>query len=213
MRQGVYAFAERSEMLPFLPLHATSFLDVGCARGAFGHGIRRTHPGARLVGIEPMPVAAREARQTYDEVVEGYFPECFSGRSERFDCIVLNDVLEHMVDPWATLGLLRRHLAPGGRIVASIPNVRVLPVIVRLLVMGRWDYTDEGTLDRTHLRFFTRGTIEELVAGAGLNVERLQGINSLSTVPRYRPLRWLLPGRLADLHYLQYAVVATADGP
>ena len=70
------------------------------------------------------------------------------------DCLVFGDVLEHLVDPWAVLARLARLVCDGGQILACIPNVQHYSVIVSLL-RGKWDYQDEGLLDRTHLRFFT----------------------------------------------------------
>ncbi len=60
-----------------------------------------------------------------------------------------------MADPIAALRGYRHFLAPGGRVLVSVPNVAVWNVRFGLL-FGRFEYTPTGTLDRTHLRFFTR---------------------------------------------------------
>jgi 2-polyprenyl-3-methyl-5-hydroxy-6-metoxy-1,4-benzoquinol methylase len=81
------------------------------------------------VGLEPIAEQAAVARRSGDDaVVEGYFPDALAGSDERFDCIVLNDVLEHMLDPWSVVADLRRLLAEDGRVVASIPSIQFLPV-------------------------------------------------------------------------------------
>jgi hypothetical protein len=49
--------------------------------------------------------------------------------------------------------------------------VRYLPVVRDLVLKGRFDYADAGVLDRTHLRFFTLSTMEQLLQGAGLKIE------------------------------------------
>ena len=64
-------------------------------------------------------------------------------------------------------------LTPVGTIIASIPNVRWLPVSLGLLWKGTWRYEDTGILDRTHLRFFTRSGIETLFAEAGYEITHL----------------------------------------
>src|SRR5690606_2217936 len=113
-----------------------------------------------IFGVEPVATARRLAIDTgaYDEVYGGYFPDAISG-GHRFDCIVFNDVLEHMIDPWSTLESARAFLTPNGKVVASIPNIIYLPTILGVILRRRWDYRDSGVLDRTHLRFFAKANI------------------------------------------------------
>ena len=201
-RSQFHGGLERREMLPFVPLSARSILDVGCSHGLFGSVLKAHHPAWELTGIEPDPDAAADARRHYSTVVNGLYPDDMPDGG-RFDCIVFNDVLEHVVDPWTTLARSTEFLAPGGRIVASIPNIRHYIVVRDLLLRGRWEYADWGVLDRTHLRFFTRSSIEELFASADLAIETLAPINPI-TVRRAA----LLVGPFRDMRYPQFAVVA-----
>jgi SAM-dependent methyltransferase len=91
---------------------------------------------------------------------------------ERFDTIVFADVLEHLPDPVEALRRYRRLLAPGGKILVSVPNVAVWNVRLGLL-LGRFRYTATGTLDRTHLRFFTRANLLRALREADLCVDAL----------------------------------------
>lgn len=219
-QQGFYLDNERRELEMLLPSGAVSALDVGCGRGGFGSTLRRIYgSSARLVAIEPVPEQAAAAREGhgFDEVVEGYFPDAFVNRPEQFDLISFNDVLEHIVDPAAVLRVCADHLTPGGRVVAAIPNVGYAPVVIDL-IRNRWDYTDDGVLDRTHVRFFTRDSSVRLFEEAGFVVERCAGINSIGR-------RWatdpLAPRRLAkqglaralgDHRYLHFVVVGHLPG-
>lgn len=112
--------------------------------------------------------------------------ERLAGRA--FDVIVAGDVLEHCREPDLVMLQLRRLLAPGGYVVISLPNVAHSDVRLALLA-GRFDYGDVGLLDRTHLRFFTRRTIEELLGRNGF-----EGTEWFST---YLPL-----GRVKELQPL-----------
>ena len=88
------------------------------------------------------------------------------------DCLIYGDVLEHLRDPWATL---RRHAAllhDEGVLLACVPNVQHWSVLANLL-QGRWPVADEGLFDRTHLRWFTRESLGELVASCGLQLQEL----------------------------------------
>ncbi len=192
----------RREMLPFIPRATSSILDVGCSHGRFGSVLKEANPEWHLSGIEPDPEAATDAALHYDKVITGFYPEDL-GRSEAFDCIIFNDVLEHVSDPWTMLRKTAGHLTPGGRLVASIPNVRYVIVVRDLALRGRFDYADWGVLDRTHLRFFTRRSIEDLFASTGFVIETLAPIN-----PTRLRKASLLVGPFRDMRFQQFAVVA-----
>jgi hypothetical protein len=66
---------------------------------------------------------------------------------------------------------VRPFLADGGAVVASIPNVAHGSVRLALLD-GEFRYRPTGLLDSTHLRFFTRETVDELFEGTGYAVVR-----------------------------------------
>jgi 2-polyprenyl-3-methyl-5-hydroxy-6-metoxy-1,4-benzoquinol methylase len=88
-----------------------------------------------------------------------------------FDLVVFADVLEHLPDPIRLLRNVHSLLNPGARIVISVPNVAHLSVRVQLL-FGRFRYSDRGILDRTHLRFFTRKTIVELLTDSDFRIHQ-----------------------------------------
>ncbi|MDQ1485888.1 MAG: hypothetical protein QOJ62_1581 [Actinomycetota bacterium] len=150
-------------------------LDVGTADG---HPVTEAlvARGCTVWGIEIDEVAAEGARQFCEKLVVGDvekldLAEEFKGLE--FDVILCLDVLEHLVEPGAVLTRLTALLAPGGVIVASVPNVTHAAVRLQLL-RGEFTYTDTGLLDRTHVRFFDRNEIGALFDGAGLTVlERL----------------------------------------
>ncbi len=116
------------------------------------------------------------------------------------------DILEHLRDPWRLLASQRELLAPGGHVVVSLPNVRHYPVVLGLL-RGRWRYQDEGVLDRSHLRFFTRDSARELVSGAGYRMVEIAGEEYASSAARAVNLSSL--GLLRDFLVRQHLLVAT----
>ncbi len=196
---------DRHELLPFVPASARTVLDVGCGSGAFGRLLRATRPGLELWAVEPDVAAARAAEAGFDRVLVGDFPHDELPET-RFDVVVFADVLEHLARPEDALDAARRLLAPGGRVVASIPNVRNWQAVLRpLLLRGSWTYTERGILDSTHLRFFTRRSMSELFTGAGWQVETLTGIN---LGRRQRLESAVTARRLDEFLYPQYVVVA-----
>lgn len=215
-QQSLYVSNPRLDVLPHLPSGVASVLDIGCGRGGFGATLRERYgPKARLVGVEAVPEQAERARSggAFDEVLDGYFPEVLGDRPERFDLVTFNDVLEHIVDPWAVLRRCHDVLTPSGRVLAAIPNIAYAPAVWGL-VRGRWEYTDDGILDRTHVRFFTRASMVELFESTGFVVERCAGANSIRRVwdtDPVAPRRWakrVVERGLGDHRWLHFVVVA-----
>jgi len=109
-----------------------------------------------------------------------------------YDLIVLADVLEHLVDPWSALRRVHAQTASECRLLLSVPNVRHYKVLLPLLFRGEFRYTDAGIMDRTHLHFFTRDSLQEAVHECGWTVRAIGS----HMKRRYR--RWYMPTRLLD---------------
>jgi 2-polyprenyl-3-methyl-5-hydroxy-6-metoxy-1,4-benzoquinol methylase len=207
-----YYAEQRPEMLRFVPETAKRILDIGCAGGLFGAALKRERP-IEVWGVEPVSAAAGAARAHLDRVVNRPIEEALADLpAAHFDAVTFTDVLEHLIDPWAVLRATAPLLAPGGVVVASIPNVRFFRNLVALLFDGDWRYTESGPLDRTHLRFFTRKSMERLFTESGYAVERIEGINRTSSL---RPFFWnlIFLGRMTDIRFLQFVLIARPSAP
>jgi len=164
-----------TDLLQLIPPDASVVVEVGCGSGALGSQYLKVNPFCRYVGMEINPEAAARAAGHLSRVLAGNAEE-LALDEDNVDCLVYGDVLEHMMDPWATV---RRHvlqLKAGGQVVACIPNVQHWSVLVSLL-RGQWRYQSEGLLDSTHLRFFTLEGIQGLFAQAGLSVFDIKSRN------------------------------------
>lgn len=206
-----YFNTSRSEMAPFVPNGATRVLEVGCGEGEFAANLKASRT-VHITGIEPFKAAAAVASGRLDRVL---IADVNAGivdlQGELFDCIVCNDVLEHLVDPWDTLKRLRPLLAPGGTLVASLPNMRFMPVLKDFVLKGEWRYVEQGVMDRTHLRFFTQKSMRSLFEESGYRVNRMQGINAIQFPWKFGLLNRLTGGALADAQFQQFACVATVS--
>ena len=201
----------RSEMMKFVPGGIRTLLEIGCGKGEFVALLKTQHP-IHATGVEPFPEAAAVARRHFDVLFETSIDDALTQmQGQKFDCIVFNDVLEHLVDPWAVLRSVKPLMAENGRVVASIPNMRFWPVLNALFLHGSWDYADAGVLDRTHLRFFTRSTIRNLFDTSGLKVERMEGINKIELPWKIALLNRFIGHRFDDTQFTQFACVARAD--
>lgn len=127
-----------------------------------------------------------------------------------FDVVFFNDVLEHMVDPWAALVTTQPLITPGGCVVASLPNVRCYKVLDAFVRRGDFTYTDVGILDRTHLRFFTRSTMTDMFTSSGYEVMSCTPISVAGS--RWASLIARLPRMSRDTSAQQFFIVATPVG-
>ena len=184
-----YSFQIRLDLIEMMDLQREGLrvLEIGCACGATLREIGHRNPTTNLYGVELNEKAAEVAAPFATILsmdVERLDP---AEIKERFDYIVMGDVVEHLLDPWAAIQNMRELLVPGGAIVASIPNVAHISNLYNVLG-GRWTYEDMGLLDRTHFRFFTRQEIIKLFEGANLAVDeiRYKNIHMNSYVEKLR---------------------------
>jgi SAM-dependent methyltransferase len=160
---------DQTSLLRLVQVPVESVVEIGCASGNMLAHYRQAG-ATRITGVEYVPEIADLARARCPEA------RIFSGDvdnialddlGESYDLLIASYVLEHVRDPWHTLGRLARTLRPGGQFVGALPNVRNFRVVLPLLLKGKWEYVEEGIMDRTHLRFFSRSTIVELLTATG----------------------------------------------
>jgi len=175
-------------------------LDVGASSGYVGSALRER--GHCVAGVEKDEETAAKARAFYDsfhvrDVEEFEFPF-----HEEFDFILFADILEHLHDPTAVLRRSVPALKKSGQIIVSVPNIANF--IIRLsLLLGRFDYTDQGILDRTHLRFFTLQSLKKMLQEASCSI--------IEIIPTPLPIQTVFPltekGIFSPFHEVHYALV------
>lgn len=195
----------RSDILPLLPKFSSRVLDVGCANGVTGGYLKKNKLAAEVFGVEMNPHAAEQAQTVLDKVVQQDLNKNPSLPFEdaSFDTILCLDVLEHLIDPWSTLQHLKGFLKKEGRIIVSLPNVQHFRTSLRLAFCGEWKYQDAGTLDITHLRFFTFRSAQELAVKSGYRVEKIIASNRMEG-PKAKFLKRISLGLLDPLLDYQY---------
>lgn len=185
--------------LPFNP--QARILEIGCSEGRTGALALQQQKCGTYFGVEMSESAAEKAKQRISEVVVGNIEEMnLPWPPEYFDVLVLSEVLEHLVEPWAVLKKIRPLIKPRGRVFASSPNVSHHK-IVRMLIRGEWDLTDIGPMDRTHVRWFTPGSYQHLFESCGYIVDSIGQVGNESL--KGRVLAALSFGRLRHLSICQ----------
>lgn len=154
-------------------------LELGCSSGHMAK-VFRLH-GCQVIGLEMDPVAAASAREFCEMVYEvnldqADWPEALKDQA-KFEVIVAADVLEHLRDPRACLGHLRRLLHDDGVLIVSTPNIAHGGVIASLM-QGSFQYRETGLLDRTHIHFFTENSLREVLKEEGFSVGHFDTVDA-----------------------------------
>lgn len=206
--QGGYFHNNRPEMLKYIPTNAKRILDVGCSAGGFCASLTRYD--REIWGVEMNSDAAQNANKICNFVLVGEFESVFEKLPKNyFDCVIFNDVLEHMYSPWDTVRMVKSLLSPTGILVSSIPNFRYISnLITEILYAGEFQYKEVGgILDDTHIRFFTTKSIKRMFREQGYEVLVHDGIKPCISWKEKLFIR-LTFGFLKDARYKEFATVA-----
>ncbi|WOO31853.1 class I SAM-dependent methyltransferase [Diaphorobacter limosus] len=147
--------------------HGASVLELGPGPGAMTQVLRARGQAVTVVENDPAALQALQALGV--EVVQADLDGAAwldALQGQRFGAILACDVLEHLRQPEQVLKMLAGQLEPMGSLVISLPNIAYAGVVAALRA-GLFEYADKGLLDRTHVRFFTRRSIEQLLMDCG----------------------------------------------
>lgn len=176
-------------------------LHVGCGDGSLSERIRKL--GHEVTGFETEGSALVRDRVDRFAVVD-LDDGIAIDTEDRYDVVLLSDVLTRVRCPAGVLDDARRLLAERGTIVACVPNFGHWYARARV-VLGAFDYDRRGLLDRRHVRFFTRSSFERLARAHDLEVRRREFVGApLEVLRRDRTARGE-PGRVT-------AMIDSVDG-
>lgn len=120
-----------------------------------------------------------------------------------FDYVICADLLEHLRDPDRLLRDIRSHMAPGGSLLASLPNSGNIYFRLNVLA-GRFPQDDRGLFDRTHVHFYMWDGWKDLLRRNGFQIARVE--------PTVIPFSLAAPGApgLASTVESLYSIAARA---
>jgi len=200
-----YHVLVRDDVIPHVPRSGGTLLDVGGGSGATAARLKVLGNAERVGVVDIVGCAGPTMDFSYvGNIEESTFIDRIIADDGPFATILCLDILEHLVDPWRLVAQLHSGLAPGGVLVASIPNIRNYHASLPLLFRNRWQLRDAGILDRTHLRFFVRSSAIELMTSSGLELRSVHP--SPTGGRRVRLFRWITFGLLNSFTDRQYVV-------
>lgn len=187
----------RSELSFLIPRGVKKIMEIGCGEAAF-----RMHfsDEVEYVGVEPNVNSAKVAATICDKVLVGLFENIQGELSENyFDLVIANDVIEHSVDHSNFMHLIYSKLNSDSYFLGSVPNVRSFELIYNLLLRKDWKYTESGILDYTHLRYFTKLSLERALNDAGFVNILVTPINRIKPVGKLKKFKSIIIAGVGSL--------------
>ena len=157
-------------------------LDIGCADGKTLKYIKENYPNTKLYGVEPDKTLASKADK-YGMIYPVTIGKYLSSNKDKFDAIMMNDVIEHLKEPWIVVRETVKRIVGGGALYVSIPNFFHATVMYNLFECGSFGYRSNDIVNKEHLRYFTLNDSINLLKMAGLKHFRIYG-NKVSTEDR-----------------------------
>lgn len=170
-------------------------LDVGCGPGYIGSVLAGL--GYSVVGIDSRADTNSLRSAGYVEAIRLDIEREPTPLRGGFDLLIFAVILEHLRDPGGVLARFRMLLAPGGRLLLSVPNVAHWTVRLSLLA-GYFPSHDRGILDRTHIRFFTLDSARRMVRRSQFRIHHTE------VTPLPLPVVWPATAEGGRLAWLQH---------
>jgi 2-polyprenyl-3-methyl-5-hydroxy-6-metoxy-1,4-benzoquinol methylase len=169
-KSAEYYSVVRQDVLSWIDPAGKRVLDVGCGSGATGLALKE-RGAAEVIGIEIVPEAAQQATKVLDQVLIGDAAQVpLDYPSGYFDIVLCLDVLEHLAYPEEALKRMVPLLSDKGQVIVSLPNIRYIGTLKKLIIEGDWPREPSGVFDSTHLRWFTARSARRLFEHSGLRV-------------------------------------------
>jgi 2-polyprenyl-3-methyl-5-hydroxy-6-metoxy-1,4-benzoquinol methylase len=222
MNQTYYTIKEkkyfsyvRLDVISLLPSQpGQKVLEIGAGGGNTLLYIKENKLAGEVMGVELMRIPDSNQQHTLIDKfqIADIEKENINAPEEYFDVIICADILEHLTDPWNCVDKISRHLKKGGRLIVSIPNIREWKTLFRIIFLGDFRYeTKGGITDITHLRFFCKKNIRQLMSTGSLSLIYCKPNILLKEVPegkKRRLINRITLGLFLDFLAIQYLCVA-----
>ena len=166
----------REDLIEHIKGSNLNVLDVGCATGTNGSYLLDRQIATCVVGVEFDEFMSKKALEKYDKVFTGdlnssLFVQSVISQDTKFDYIIFGDILEHLISPLDVLKSLKELLKDTGSVIISVPNIAHIELFIQVFIKGTWPKNKRGIFDKTHLRWFTKKDIKQLVVDSDLKVD------------------------------------------
>jgi 2-polyprenyl-3-methyl-5-hydroxy-6-metoxy-1,4-benzoquinol methylase len=151
-------------------------LEIGAAYGETLFYLKQNNVASEVVGIDLFEdVNNKHNYKNLDRFIFGNIEDIdLIEYTDYFDLILLPDVLEHLIEPKPVLEKIKKYLKSDGKIIVSMPNIRHYSALHKIFIKGDFTYEESGIFDYTHMRFYCKKNIAELLLSSGYKVEKTQ---------------------------------------
>ena len=151
-------------------------LEIGAAYGETLFYLKENGIASEVVGVDLFEdLDNKENYKKVDRFIFGNIEHIdLKEYNNYFDIILLPDVLEHLIEPKLVLKKTKNYLKEEGQIILSMPNIRHYSALNKIFFKGDFRYEESGIFDYTHMRFYCKKNIAELLQSSGYKVEKTQ---------------------------------------
>ena len=166
-KASTYYTSVREDLISLMPKNPEQrILEIGAGGGDTLVAVKERQLAKEVIGVDLFALANTNQNHPFINqfLILDIEKQELPFAAGYFDTIVCGDVLEHLVDPWLVVKKLVGYLKLGGLLIVSVPNIRYYKVLFKIVGKGNFDYDPEGgILDKTHLRFFCRKNVIQLL--------------------------------------------------
>lgn len=208
-KQEIYFTQVREDLIEQMPYNPDAkVLEIGCGGGDTLIALKRRKLAKEIYGVELFDL--KDSNQRNPEIdklfignIETDIPDF---PKDYFDVILCGDVLEHLADPWRVIERITPFLKMGGVIIVSCPNIREIFNLSKILFTGRFKYQNSGIMDKTHLRFFGKEDLADMLTTSQLKPVKV--MPNYFITPRRKKFKFIHVGLLDDFLAAQNIVVS-----
>lgn len=206
-----YFKLSRHDIISIIPkVKNQSILEIGASGGYTLAELKRLEYCSYCAGVELFQI--ENSLQQSKLIDEFHFADVERDEiifeNKKYDIVIFADILEHLVNPEEALEKFLKYLKPGGAVILSIPNIRYIKILYKIFIQGNFEYTENGVLDRTHLRFYCKKNALNLLLNKNLKIERTYYSYNLQKQKKLQLLNILTLGLLKDFLTIQYIIIA-----
>lgn len=211
-KETSYFSEVRLELIKLLPKNSEKVLEIGAGACNTLFYLKDHKLAKEVHGVDIVPLP--DSFQNHESIDKFYLKNIespdFDLNPNYYDCIICGDVLEHLIDPWMAVEKIQKWLKPKGTLIVSIPNFREISTLKKIFIDKDFKYSNDGILDKTHLRFFCKKNILNLLTTDSLKpVSCIEGFILHDGYKKRKLINSFTFGLLKDLLTPQYFVVCS----
>jgi 2-polyprenyl-3-methyl-5-hydroxy-6-metoxy-1,4-benzoquinol methylase len=157
------------EVLDAIPSNAKKVLNVGGVMGITEAALLSR--GMEVASIPIDPVVAQCIQAKGVRITPAHFGKAFEVMaSERFDCILMVNIIQHLKEPVEVLSGLRKMLSPDGCIILVAPKINCLKTWAKS-IGKRKKWWMPLSFDETRMHMTNNRLLKKWIVTAGLKIE------------------------------------------